>query len=158
MREALGRFEKGIVEQGESATTPPRFIGYTADEVADHFRRQRRELEFQASLLLFTAAEGVLQADWPSRRDDLGRALQKEARRRPTGRLEMEADLLEAWESHAPELKKYIGPFKGALRFRHWLAHGRYWTPKLGEHYDPETVFRLAKDMFARMEGVEGWD
>jgi hypothetical protein len=37
-----------------------------------------------------------------------------------------------------------IGDLRGAFRFRHWLAHGRYWTPKLGRRYDFDDVFALA--------------
>ena len=132
-------------------------LGRTREEIVDHFGRQRRELDFQASLLFLTTAEGVLQTDWRRRRDVLGRKLWKAARRRPKRRLNLEDDVLDAWAQERTECRGVIGHFKGALRFRHWLAHGRYWTPKLGERYDARRVFHLTTVMFQKMGDVTGW-
>lgn len=40
--------------------------------------------------------------------------------------------------------KALLGELAGAFRYRHWLAHGRYWQPKLGRKYDYLSVFGLA--------------
>ena len=42
---------------------------------------------------------------------------------------------------------KLIGDLRGAFRFRHWLAHGRYWNPKLGQKYDFVSVYSLAANV-----------
>jgi hypothetical protein len=44
--------------------------------------------------------------------------------------------------------RSLIGELRGAFRFRHWLAHGRYWTPKLGRRYNYEDVYALADETF----------
>jgi hypothetical protein len=56
----------------------------------------------------------------------------------------LEDDILGLWSQHHPTLKKRIGEFRGALKLRHWLAHGRYWIPKLGRKYDFADVYLLA--------------
>jgi len=33
---------------------------------------------------------------------------------------------------------------KLAFKFRHWIAHGRYWKPKIGKKYDFNEIFKLA--------------
>jgi hypothetical protein len=40
-----------------------------------------------------------------------------------------------------------IGAFRGALRLRHWLAHGRHWHPKLGRGYAPADVFDISRGL-----------
>lgn len=37
-----------------------------------------------------------------------------------------------------------IGDVKRAFKYRHWLAHGRYWTPKLGQGYNYAAVYGVA--------------
>ena len=34
-----------------------------------------------------------------------------------------------------------------AFKYRHWLAHGRYWEPKLGRIYDYYSLYDLAYSM-----------
>ena len=38
-----------------------------------------------------------------------------------------------------------ISEFRGALNLRDWLAHGRYWNPKLGRKHSPEDVLNISK-------------
>jgi hypothetical protein len=45
--------------------------------------------------------------------------------------------------------RKLIGDLRGAFNFRHWLAHGRYWEPKLGRNYDFVTVYGLAASVLS---------
>ena len=60
-------------------------------------------------------------------------------------------DILNIWRDQGAtaRIKTAVGEFKGALRLRHWLAHGRYWKPKLGrpDGYDPVDVFDICKEL-----------
>ena len=131
--------------------------GLTPERLGEYFVRQRRELAFQTCLLLVATAEGVLRTDIDSRRDRLARELKARSRKRKGRRLDFDEDILEAWKSHVPACAAGIGGFRGALRLRHWLAHGRCGTPKLGRTYDPWSVRDMATRMFAAMPGVVGW-
>jgi hypothetical protein len=56
----------------------------------------------------------------------------------------LDEDILEGWKMHGTAPARLIGQVRGAFRFRHWLAHGRYWLPKLGQKYDFEGVYFMA--------------
>jgi hypothetical protein len=55
---------------------------------------------------------------------------------------------LRSYFSPASVSDKVIGDLKGAFKYRHWLAHGRYWEPKLGQKYDYYSVYILAESIF----------
>jgi len=38
-----------------------------------------------------------------------------------------------------------VSAFRGVLKLRHWLAHGRHWHPKLGRGYTPNDVFDISQ-------------
>jgi hypothetical protein len=44
----------------------------------------------------------------------------------------LETDIFDTWRKHLPELGGLIGDLRGAFKFRHWLAHGRYWFRSWG--------------------------
>ena len=56
----------------------------------------------------------------------------------------LEDEIFEAWAKNASGTSSIIGDLRSVFRFRHWLAHGRYWTPKLGRRYGFSDVFSLA--------------
>ncbi len=38
--------------------------------------------------------------------------------------------------------------FRGALNFRHWLAHGRYWILNASRQYDPPIILDIIENLF----------
>jgi hypothetical protein len=52
-------------------------------------------------------------------------------------------------------LKSLIDDLIGAFGYRNWLAHGRYWIPKLGRKYDYESVYKPAEDILGNFPFVE---
>jgi hypothetical protein len=56
----------------------------------------------------------------------------------------LEDEIFEVWVHNSSGTSSIIGELRSVFRFRHWLAHGRYWTPKLGRRYDFNDVFALA--------------
>lgn len=54
--------------------------------------------------------------------------------------ISIEKDVIETWKNFKTNQKEIFSDFLSLYKFRHWIAHGRYWTPKLGNinnHYDP---------------------
>jgi hypothetical protein len=52
-----------------------------------------------------------------------------------------------------PETARSIREFKGVVPLRDWLAHGRYWNPRMGRPaYEVTDVFDIASEMLNRME------
>jgi hypothetical protein len=140
---------------------PDAVFGMTTTEVAEYFEDARRELDAAASLLMLAEAEAVLRVDYLSRvqlraRDAVSRSFRELYRDRGES-VRLDEDVLGTWIAHHPGCKPAVSEFRAALKLRHWLAHGRYWTPKLGRTYAPKDVFAIAGRLFDRLPGVTGW-
>jgi hypothetical protein len=62
---------------------------------------------------------------------------------------------LPVWKREPTIRAGLISDLIGAFRYRDWLAHGRYWPPKLGRKYDYESVYKLAEDILDSFPFVE---
>jgi len=130
----------------------PRYFGRTRDELIEFFDAQREELMISAMLALLAATEAALRVDYVVRvmnkkKDDVSRAFSR-IYKAHWPKVGLETQILEVWKQHSTRpTKDAIGEFKGALKLRHWLAHGRYWRPQLGQDYDPREVFRICESL-----------
>ena len=107
-----------------------------------------KELDYSASLKLLTSIEASFRIDFGERvytrkRDPFSRAL-RELHKTKGNKASLEDDIFETWKMHT-DYGRIISELKGAFKFRHWLAHGRYWTPKLGRSYDYFDVATIAQ-------------
>lgn len=114
------------------------------------------EADMQASLFIIAAAEAAIRVDFHIRvakkkpKDSVTQAFRGIYNDQSKGRIRLE-DILDTWATKIPIAKTDIRTFKGALRFRHWLAHGRYWAPKFGQAYDPTALVRIITSLFAKI-------
>jgi len=157
--EVLGREKTRVLAdlRTSAATVDPRFIGMTRDDVDDFFGLHRNELDFVTMLDLMSAAEAAIQIDYRDRvsnryRDAVSRCFRNINKRlsgtTKAGRPDLENDLLDVWTANCPKTKAPAREFKGALKLRHWLAHGRYWNPRLGrQQYTSGDVFDICNDL-----------
>lgn len=138
---------RGLATPGQP--TPDLLVGLSRAELGERLD----ELDRLATLALLAAVEARFRIDYLRRcyerkpRDDLTRRFRSLYAAKAT-LASFEEDILEAWKAHDEGLRRALGDLKSMLRYRHWLAHGRYWTPKLGRsdgRYDFETVFDLAQ-------------
>ena len=60
----------------------------------------------------------------------------------------LEDEILTAWRRCVPKYAQAISELVGAFKYRHWLAHGRYWTPRHGRRYAYHELFQLADAIF----------
>jgi hypothetical protein len=58
-------------------------------------------------------------------------------------KLTFENQLLEQWKQHHPSIRQTIADLRAAFKYRHWLAHGRYWVPKFGLNVDIRQFYDL---------------
>lgn len=149
---------KDAVARG--APVPDSVLGMTEAELSQFFERHRVELDVAASLLVLAEAEAVLRTDFLARVErrgkDVSRAF-REIDKQYGKKVRLDEDLLGTWTDIVPAAGAAISAFRGALKLRHWLAHGRYWVPKLGQDYSAEDAFRIAEALFAKLPGVVGW-
>lgn len=120
-------------------------LNLSSNEISDLFDRYVAELDKAASLTIVAATEAALRVDFNNRvaqrlKDGASRKF-REIRRSRGSRVRLDEDILEAWGEHLRPAKQAISDFRGVLRFRDWLAHGRYWVPKLGRDYQSADVY-----------------
>lgn len=150
--------ESALLEffSGHSKAFLSRFAQSTANEVRDALESSLAELDNTSSMSVMSAIEAALRVDYLSRaydrrRDPLSRAM-REVHRIKGGRASLEDDLIPQWREYSAVPRVLLSHTVSAFRFRHWIAHGRYWKPKLGAKYDYVTVYAIAEELFAAMD------
>jgi hypothetical protein len=111
--------------------------------------------------LLVSAAEALLRVDYLTRvyrrdKDPLSRRF-RAIYKKVDARARLDDDILAAWKAEYPEAQSKIGDFLGLSNFRHWLAHGRYWSPKLGQSYDAELALEIIEDLVGALPNDDEW-
>ena len=125
-----------------------RFVGYSRSQIVEELQHRLKEAELMASLAVFAFLEGAFRIDYEHRcldrkKDPVSRAL-RQIYKEKHQRAKLSEDIFETWSRCEPELRRVVGDLRAAFHLRNWLAHGRYWKPKLGRKYDFNDVFRLA--------------
>lgn len=142
------------------STTSPSFVDRyattTLSDVANDLAFSVDELEYTSAFTVMAAIEAALRTDYLTRvyerrRDTLSRAFRTIHKSRGSRAL-LEDEILVAWRDHGPMPASLMSALVSALKYRHWLAHGRYWKPKLGRQYDYFTVFGIAEELFELMD------
>lgn len=131
-----------------------RFAGYATSEVNDELADRLAETDIRSALAVMTRIEAAFRIDY------LERCRQKKAdgvsiafrrlHRKYRDRIPLEEGIFDTWRTEEPGTSSLVGELKGAFRFRHWLAHGRYFQPKLGRKYDFQGVYLLAVNVQAQ--------
>ncbi len=158
--------EKSIIEYKTSVidsvlgneALPEYFIGMSIDEINEFFEDHINELNHLVSFSLLSSAEATFKVEYLQRvynkdKDTISRTFRKLYKLKGVS-VSLEDDLLSVWSDHfsgASYVSRAIGDLKGAFNFRNWLAHGRFWTPKLGRKYDAFTVFTIAQGILSKL-------
>ena len=136
----------------ENVKLEVRFAGYTPDEVKHELASILDENGRNMSMNVLAALEAAFRIDFIQRgqgrwRDELSRDFRGVYREKGE-RVSLEDDILPRWRRTYPDLQPAVSKLIGAFKYRHWLAHGRYWTPKLGRKYDYQEIHTLAESIF----------
>ena len=130
------------------SVSDPRFFGMSVEEVDRFFD----ELNWLAMLDLLSAAEAAVRINYLNRvyrrwKDSVSRGFR--GLYKTSGNSVRLVEILDIWKELVPAMKAAIGDFAGALNLRHWLAHGRYWTPKFGRDYSPGDVYDISFNLIS---------
>lgn len=130
-----------------SPTYTARFAVYLPSEVTAELSGRIDETDLRSTLVLLARVEAALRKDYIARAqgkssDDISIEFRKIYRQRGR-RARLEEDILETWKSalQNPE-REIMSQLKGMLKFRHWLAHGRYWN--VGSNYKFQDAYIVA--------------
>ena len=129
-----------------------RFIGYAPAQRFEELETRIDETSLRSMLIALASIEASFRLDYEFRcrkrlKDNLSRALRQIYKVRQE-HVALDEDLFEAWKLHIPKSKALISELRAAFRLRHWLAHGRYWQPKLGRNFDFDFIYDLAVAVF----------
>lgn len=144
-------FRAGFGNAGEDLdTSASRFIGFTRAEVDEFFDGQRSQLELLTMFELLATTEAILRNEFKVRvaarkKDGLSRRF-RELHKANGDKIRLDEDILGAMKEEGVG-SKVIASFRGTLKLRHWLAHGRHWRPKLGRPYAPGDVLDIAREL-----------
>jgi len=115
------------------------FTGVSKKELKRHLAYHLREVEYDACLTLLAAIEAALRLDFDSRHTKrLKDSKSKEVRRiaglqRGDFSYKIPIDkLIDLLAFDGSVKNSTIDSLKIYFKFRHWLAHGRYWLLKIG--------------------------
>jgi hypothetical protein len=146
-------------EIGRRVSRDSPFYGITSAQLLDVLKEMGQEVELESSLALMASFEARLRVDYLTRgRRGLGGVAPSDAFIRRLWskfeeRLPLE-ELLDAWRDATQAEPDLVGRFKQLMRFRDWLAHGRYWPPKGFAGFDTNTVVRVAAAMERAIPGL----
>lgn len=107
------------------------FVGMTVAEINELKEARLSESEMTHSLILLAAIEAKIRTDANERhvnryKDPLSRKIRGLYRDRKN--IKLEDHLISARSEVEPQNKRFYDELRKALKYRHWLAHGRYWT------------------------------
>jgi hypothetical protein len=139
-----------------SGSSPIAVNKYALEKLDEARDRCLSELDLTSSMSIMAAIEAAIRVDYLSRvyarwRDPLSRAL-KELHKAKKNRAKIDSDLIYLWREKTQVSKPLLAEVVAAFSYRHWLAHGRYWLPKLGRQYDYLTLYGIAQEFFDAMK------
>ncbi len=128
-----------------------RFIGYTPLEIELEMYSVLAEHARNTSMSILAALEATFRMDflqrcYKRRRDALSRSFRELHGQR--GQYVPLKDIFGLWQLHSDVSRSIISDLARAFNYRHWLAHGRYWTPKIGREYDYDDIYALAESIY----------
>lgn len=152
--EALAAYQAAVLS---NPTAVPSLLGLIRQEVDQALADTRRELDDQVTMALIASYEAVLRTDfwaWVSRTRKGGlRSKFRALEQRYGDKVPLE-EILEKWASVTGKTEA-VGRMAQLVKYRHWLAHGRYWTQKSGIRPTPEQAWDTGTVVFAVLPGLE---
>ncbi|MEZ4939205.1 MAG: hypothetical protein R2799_16590 [Crocinitomicaceae bacterium] len=123
------------------------FVGLSQNEVRNELKNQLEEIEKDACLNILAVIEARFRLDYIIRcegkhKEEISRKF-RELFSEFQYRISLEDKILKEWKETPEVDSTIISNIKGAFKYRHWLAHGRYWTYKAPK-YDFFGLYNLA--------------
>jgi len=139
---------------------PAHFTGMRERQFEEYFEQCRKELDYVTCLQLLSAIEAILRLDFLGRVNKLRPNSKIDQAFRDifevkTFKVNLEEDILDKWKEYKPACVNEIGTLKQILRFRNWLAHGRYWQPRFPK-YAPLQVYTIGKNLLDCLQILNG--
>ena len=121
------------------------FAGYRMSDVETMLAGILTETDMRSGLVLMARIEAAFRIDYKERSkkkeaDAISIELRKLWKKKGKN-ARLEDEIWDVWRDIGPPTKQIIGQLRSVFKFRHWLAHGRYWN--IGNKYDFQTLYLL---------------
>lgn len=142
--------EQSIIYYYLNASHFEKFTFYSKLELTQEKESRLRELDTNCVFMTLSAIESWIRIDYECRvkgrlKDNLSKKL-KDIDKKYVKTYKISVDNL------CNTYKEYFqgqifSHIKSSFKLRHWLAHGRYWEPKVGKKYDFNEMYTLAFEL-----------
>jgi hypothetical protein len=125
-----------------------RFVGYTKEDLMNELESSLAETEMLSVFSVLAAIEAAFRVDFlyrckTKKRDRVSKHFRNTYRANGE-KIRLEEDILDVWRDYDARSKALISDIKGLFQYRHWLAHGRYYIPRLArQKHDFHDIFAL---------------
>ena len=128
-----------------------RFAIYKPSEVEAELADRLSETDMRSALAIMAHIEAAFRIDYQQRcerkkPDPVSIAFRKLFKSQGRN-VRLEDDIWKVWCQSHPSTRPLISQLRSVFKFRHWLAHGRYW--QVGSKYDFQTLYLLADGVLA---------
>lgn len=155
----VASFHRGVRDSIESDRARQFELSHDDDQlvaIERAFHSALAELEQLSSLSAMSSVEATLRVNYLRRvyrryRDPLSRAM-RQMHRVKAHRVGLESDLIRLWSTEGRITGTLLREIIQAFQYRHWLAHGRYWTLKLARDYDFASLLEIAQEFVTAMQ------
>lgn len=124
-----------------------KFVLYSQNELLQEKKNRLDELNRNCIFMILSATESLIRIDYEVRvknrlKDSLSRELKTlDKQYDKTYKISIEV-LCDTYKQYFQgELFSLV---KSTFKLRHWLAHGRYWIPKIGKEYEFDEIYTMA--------------
>lgn len=130
------------------------FVGLSENEIEQEKNEILKENDITHCLLLLTAIEAAIRLDanqkyCNKKKDSLSKKIKEIYNRTKGEKIKLDEDLINArLEEDEPKLRKSYNELKTCFKYRHWLAHGRYWEPKKPHNFDFDSILIVILSIF----------
>jgi len=122
------------------------FVGFSEQEIEQEKNNLIKENDTTHCLLLLTSIEAMIRLDadqkyCEKKKDPLSKEIKEIYDRTKGERIKLDDDLINARiNNDDTKIKKNYNYLKNCFKYRHWLAHGRYWDPKKITNFDFDAI------------------
>ena len=110
------------------------FPGYSSAQLEAELANVLSEVDLQASLSILSALEASFRIDFAvrceKRHKDYLSVHFRRIFKKKGHQVHFEDDIISGWQAYTVGANTLLSELRQATKFRHWLAHGRYWIVK----------------------------
>lgn len=130
---------------------PSDYFGFTIAELLGVYNKRLDEIEIQSVFSLLSSLEASFRIDYYERvkqnkKDNLSKEL-KSIYNRKKEKAKLDEDILNAWKTHTQEVE-LISDLKGIFKYRHWVAHGRYWKAQFPRRINYLDIYAFSERLY----------